>query len=213
MAKKTKSNHLIPTGEFSENGKGILFFDDLFEEQFNDDMALYLAGLDYTMRPSFDKEFSFSLTKNHFKKFSSMPALFGEIINLYKSKLSPNPASQRVSHLYAAAIRHGDSTRIHQDVPCTNCITFLYYANVNWKAEWAGETLFYSDNQNESIAAIVPRPGRLVVFNAALYHRAGVPNRQAPSFRYALSVFYRCNKMRISNISSSKKKGRKKSSL
>jgi hypothetical protein len=41
-------------------------------------------------------------------------------------------------------------------------------------------------------SAVTPKPGRFVLFNAQLAHRTGIPMRDCPSHRYAMSVFMRC---------------------
>jgi len=112
----------------------------------------------------------------------------------YHAQMTPSPAPQVLSHGYAAAMRFGDSSAIHRDISCDDCVTFLYYGNLIWRARWGGETIFYDDDQS-AVAAVSPRAGRLILFNAAIYHRAGIPTRECPTFRYGFSMFYRCQRM------------------
>ncbi len=189
----TKKKALSPDIQYDVNGKGILIFDDLFDAEFEQQMSMQLWTYDYQLRQSFDNEFSFPLENEDYKKMGPLPETVETIVTQFADVLSPKPAKQHLSHLYAAAIKFGDSTQMHQDINCEDCVTFLYYANPTWRGNWAGETIFFNDD-HDAICAVTPRPGRLVAFNAAIYHRAGVPNRNCPSFRYALSVFYRCKK-------------------
>lgn len=67
-------------------------------------------------------------------------------------------------------------------------------ADLVWNEAWGGETVF-CDRAAGAGVCVSPRPGRLVLFPAAIHHRAGVPARDCPTFRYGLSLFYRCPRM------------------
>tara|TARA_A100001234_G_C12368366_1_gene277065 strand:- start:2 stop:502 length:501 start_codon:yes stop_codon:yes gene_type:complete len=51
----------------------------------------------------------------------------------------------------------------------TPAITMLYYPNKKWKPDDGGETQLYIDHE---IRGLVPRPNRLVYFDANILHRA-----------------------------------------
>ena len=83
----------------------------------------------------------------------------------------------KLKRTYVNFISYGDQVFTHRDSPKeTNDTTFLVFANPVWKPAWAGETLFF-DAKNDAVAAVTPRPGRALVFDSALLHRAGVPSR------------------------------------
>jgi Rps23 Pro-64 3,4-dihydroxylase Tpa1-like proline 4-hydroxylase len=72
---------------------------------------------------------------------------------------------------------YGDAYFAHRDCdPALHNVTVLYYGNLNWHADWGGETLFYND-QHDAELAVTPRPGRFVVSRGAILHRGGVPSR------------------------------------
>ena len=50
-----------------------------------------------------------------------------------------------------------------------DCIVVLYYANLNWTPDWAGETIFYDDAKADVTKAINVKPGRVVVFDGGLH--------------------------------------------
>jgi hypothetical protein len=52
----------------------------------------------------------------------------------------------------------------------------VYFANSRWESDWSGELHFYGDDPDLSVA-IQPRPGRMVIFDGLLPHRAGVPSK------------------------------------
>ena len=82
---------------------------------------------------------------------------------------------------------YGDAYHIHRDCPAhEKHVTALYYANLEWQADWGGETIYYNDNEDAEFA-ISPRPGRLVIARGALLHKANVPVRSCYEERYTLA--------------------------
>ena len=66
----------------------------------------------------------------------------------------------------------------------------LYYANLEWKSEWGGETLFY-DKSGENVIYTSPfTPNRMIVFSGEVPHRFNPPSRVGPKFRFTISTFY-----------------------
>lgn len=82
---------------------------------------------------------------------------------------------------------YGDSYYVHRDCAAhLRHVTALYYANLEWQADWGGETVYYNDDEDAEFA-ISPRPGRLVVARGALLHRGTVPTRCCHEERYTLA--------------------------
>ncbi len=54
--------------------------------------------------------------------------------------------------------------------------TILYYANLVWKPEWAGETVFYRDDHKEITNVIYPTPGKVIMFNGTIPHTGRPPS-------------------------------------
>ena len=185
---------IAPRLTFRVGGKPVLVFDDLFTEQFVETFAMFLLRQDYRPRPSFDNELSAAMTPEFLGSLPALPDIAEAILRCDYPAIAGVPNEQVLSHGYSAAIRHGDSCEIHQDVTCDDCVTFLYYGNLVWNEAWGGETVF-CDRAAGAGACVSPRPGRLVLFPAAIHHRAGVPARDCPTFRYGLSLFYRCPRM------------------
>jgi Rps23 Pro-64 3,4-dihydroxylase Tpa1-like proline 4-hydroxylase len=185
---------VVPRTQHTIGSKKVLVFDDLFSDSFVESFGLVLLRQDYQYRPSFDNELSASMTAELLTSLPVLPEVVAVILQHYYPEMVASPVEQVLSHGYAAAMRFGDSCAVHRDVACPDCVTFLYYGNLTWNPTWGGETIFHDDDMSAA-ACVSPRPGRLVLFNAALYHRAGVPSRHCPSFRYGLSLFYRCRRM------------------
>jgi Rps23 Pro-64 3,4-dihydroxylase Tpa1-like proline 4-hydroxylase len=81
---------------------------------------------------------------------------------------------------YINSLQYGDTSFSHKDANHINVegknktITSILYLNKEWKDEWQGETLFYDD---EIAYAVLPKFGRLVVFDGEIKHSARPPSR------------------------------------
>jgi len=73
-------------------------------------------------------------------------------------------------------------------------LSLLYYVNTQWKEEWAGETLFFSENLSEVLFTSVYKPGRVILFDGSIPHTIRGPSRIAPGYRFTLAIFYKLNK-------------------
>ena len=95
-----------------------------------------------------------------------------ECIHAAKALAAPAPLVLERAHVNLEL--YGDMLFPHQDLELG--VTAVYYANPVWEETWQGETVFYKDG--EPAHAVLPKPGRLVVFDADIVHRVGVPSRE-----------------------------------
>ena len=65
----------------------------------------------------------------------------------------------------------------------------LYYANIRWKEEWSGETLFYNDNMQDILFASPYTPGRLILFDGNMPHTIRSQSSIAPQYRFTFTMF------------------------
>ena len=94
----------------------------------------------------------------------------------------------RIARMYVNAYTYGDCPTIHVDHDVEGNYTVLYYANLEWRAEWSGETVFYTPQRDEIVRAVLPKPGRIAVFDGRVPHVAREPNRIAPVVRYTVAM-------------------------
>lgn len=88
---------------------------------------------------------------------------------------------------------YGDGYYVHRDCPAhEQHVTALYYANLEWRTDWGGETIYFNDEEEAEIA-VTPRPGRLVIARGAILHRGNVPTRVCYEQRYTLA--YKLNSL------------------
>jgi len=82
---------------------------------------------------------------------------------------------------------YGDAYYLHRDCALfEGHVTALYYANLEWKPDWGGETIYFNDDEDAE-CVISPRPGRLVIARGAILHRGNVPTRSCFEERYSLA--------------------------
>lgn len=91
--------------------------------------------------------------------------------------------------VYANGHTYGVEGYIHTDSEDKdNYFTTIYYAHGVWDPNWAGETVFYSEETGDITQAVHPRPGRVIVFRGATPHVARSPSRECPELRVSIVI-------------------------
>ena len=81
---------------------------------------------------------------------------------------------------------HSDICNIHTD-KCEDSRTVLYYANIDWKSNMGGHTIFFDDNGNMKYSVEI-KPGRLCIFDGRIPHTVMPMNvRTSPSYRFTVA--------------------------
>jgi hypothetical protein len=102
-------------------------------------------------------------------------------INLKKSILTEHA----LVRCYANAHTHGVEGYIHYDSRLPGNYTTICYLNPQWRPDWGGETIFVNE-LGEIAHAVLPKPGRLVVFDGRILHAARGLSRICPAMRATL---------------------------
>jgi len=117
------------------------------------------------------------------------PQYFTSIEKNFLSKLSENFDTSNVGRCYYNCFRKCDSPGFHTD---PGGCTYMIYLNHEWDETWGGHTEFKSTH-SEVPTRIIPKPGRLVVFDARWLHRGTEPSPLMPdSVMGRLSVAFQC---------------------
>ena len=66
----------------------------------------------------------------------------------------------------------------------------LYYANLEWRDGWAGETMFYNDKR-ESTKSYDYVPGRIIKFDGTQPHSIRPQSFIGPQYRFTISTFFK----------------------
>jgi len=71
---------------------------------------------------------------------------------------------------YSNAYTYGTEGYIHTDSSIESDRTVVVYLNKEWKKDWAGETVFFNDN--DIVKSCLPKFGRFVIFPSTVDHVA-----------------------------------------
>jgi Rps23 Pro-64 3,4-dihydroxylase Tpa1-like proline 4-hydroxylase len=84
---------------------------------------------------------------------------------------------------------YGDVAYPHRDCAIErDDITVLYYVNKDWHYKYGGETIFYE--KKDSKLALLPKPGRFVIFPGSIEHMGSVCSRICKETRITLALKY-----------------------
>jgi SM-20-related protein len=95
-------------------------------------------------------------------------------------------AGHALTRCYANGYPTGTEGGLHRDSNIATHFTCIYYPHLAWKPNFAGETVFFDHEEREIVAAVYPRPNRLVVFPGLMPHVARGVSRTCPDLRVTL---------------------------
>jgi len=93
---------------------------------------------------------------------------------------------ERLARCYANGMPGGAEGGLHLDSNVESHLTAIYYPHLKWDASLGGETLMFNPAGDEVVAAVYPRPNRLVVFPGTVPHVARPMSRRATDLRITL---------------------------
>ena len=89
------------------------------------------------------------------------------------------------------AYKYSDVLSVHTDVHdnLAGCKTALIYGNEKWDINWGSETVFLSSMEPDAeiLKSVIPKPGRLVMFDADIPHTGRPPVSVFPNYRYSIA--------------------------
>ena len=179
------------TRRFSVGDGEVLVFDDLFAKRTQRLIYEHLRG-SYFHWGALDSHAAAHAHAVRWRRNIDLAAsklpFFSDVAELVH-ELAPGFVLDRV---YANFNLYGEAHYPHADA--AHGATALYCANLVWNADWQGETLFYE--RGEPMYAVVPRPGRLIVFDANLRHRGSPPARDC--FEPRINIAFKFQRTRTS---------------
>jgi SM-20-related protein len=136
----------------------------------------------------------------HFAGIKSDPKELGTNLRIEEELLSTAPILARVwselrrevlkhhrlARCYANAYPFGSEGSLHKDANLAAHFTSIYYPHLEWHPDYAGETVFFNEAADEIVAAVYPRPNRLVMFAGTIPHCARAVSRTCPTLRVTL---------------------------
>lgn len=168
------------------DGKKIYIFDNVFEYKiqsniydrvttsqyhigWNDTGIIEKRDMAYLFAPWIMEQF------DNLKFFKSLP---DEIM----SKIKDMKFQRAVTNLTVPTYTFTPHNHENQTV-------LLYYANMEWNPDWAGETLFYSDDLKSIPLCSIYTPNRIVLFDGEIPHAIRPQSGRAPEYRFTISIF------------------------
>lgn len=96
------------------------------------------------------------------------------------------PSNARIIRCYSNAYTYGTEGYPHTDSNYSGDITAMVYLNDLWDRAWAGETVFF--DEQEIVKSVMPKYGRLVLFHSEMLHAARSVSRVCPDARIVFVV-------------------------
>jgi SM-20-related protein len=118
---------------------------------------------------------------------SGTPEVFQRAWSVLEKGLKPYKFEIR--DIFVNGQTYGLDNAIHTDCPKPEegWYTALFYINPKWHVDWGGETVFYNQARSDIIYAVVPKPGRLVFFDARHHHWGRAPTRNTQDLRVTVA--------------------------
>lgn len=168
--------------------KNITVYDDCFTQFEKQNYFYFLTQSLY--RVNGGDVFS---TEKQYQIFSSYSVLDLEQMGIINSpgfaKISQNHNLDKlkITQIRVNLVTPFEKNTVHCD---TNGVTFLYYANPEWKLDYNGHTLFMNDDLSDAEYTCIFKPGRVVVFDGTIPHMVMPPTTNACGHRYTFVIQY-----------------------
>jgi SM-20-related protein len=91
-----------------------------------------------------------------------------------------------LARCYANGMPSGTEGGLHLDSNIDTHMTVIYYPHLAWSPNFGGETLFFDMNRSDIVAAVYPKPNRIVAFSGTIPHVARPTSRRCTDLRITL---------------------------
>tara|TARA_B110000503_G_C6897305_1_gene309234 strand:- start:50 stop:604 length:555 start_codon:yes stop_codon:yes gene_type:complete len=177
----------------TKDGLEIVVIDDLFEFNIRSIWMNTLFNAQYHFSVSYDSQVT------DFKSTSSLGSLwdydswddFGLNRHPNWNQVQQYLGNRTLQRAWLNLHSGKELYRYHSDHKHTNAKSILFYPNLKWESEWDGQTIFKSSDLTEVEYCAEYVPGRIIIFDSCIPHKAIHPNHEAPNFRTIINaVFY-----------------------
>jgi len=79
----------------------------------------------------------------------------------------------------------------HPDSVDPGCKSLLYYANIKWDRNWDGYTIWRTPNLEDIEFVSDYVPGRIIIFDSIIPHKASVASKRASPFRFTVNTIWK----------------------
>jgi hypothetical protein len=182
---------MILKNTFDVSGKSVAVYDNVFTYQENLEIYQYICQQPF-IRSNIDNTFDNNKDTNI--KWSCLLRESNQISDLLNFKYSDlDQLKNKRIEIFRQYINFSTTDTvdmIHVDAPIStpNAYTLLHYGNFIWNKNWHGETVFYNLNADEILFSVMPKPGRIVIFDSNIPHCARPPSKLADYSRYTIAT-------------------------
>jgi SM-20-related protein len=171
-------------------GENIYIIDDVFTEEEICAFFEYVEELPFRRKEKshdFDK---FPIFSADFDPLAFEKEVYiGQKARQLLQQFVPAEKNYHLFRAYVNLSSYGDVEYPHYDCPEDNDdLTVLYYVNNKWNSSFGGETIFYENH--DSRIAVLPTPGRFVIFPGKIEHMGSIASRICKTPRYSLALKY-----------------------
>tara|TARA_R100001015_G_C4591728_1_gene147195 strand:+ start:342 stop:860 length:519 start_codon:yes stop_codon:yes gene_type:complete len=155
---------------------------EFFYAEFRDNMSWKFRGeaLDNTNW----RKFHMFLNKED----SVHSKLFDKSNELFKKNLPSFSETHEIKNNYASGYLYGTHHEIHKDYD-EGGYTIMFYLNKIWDVSYGGETIFVN-NLGDITNSIIPKPGRVAIFDGSIPHAAREVSRICVELRMVATFKY-----------------------
>lgn len=132
-----------------------------------------------------------------------LPPSIKQVWSKIKQSILPGYTAIRA---YSNAYTYGTEGYVHTDSDIDTDRTVLIYLNKDWDRDWAGETVFFDDN--ELLESVMPKYGRIVIFPSTVPHVARSVSRKCTQDRRIITIKAKKNDYSVDGADSTEHSGR-----
>jgi hypothetical protein len=116
--------------------------------------------------------------------------LFNKSNEIFQEKFPNYALTHTLKENYASGYVYGTHHEIHSDyLKESQGVTIMFYLNKIWHVSYAGETIFV-DSFGEITHSIIPKPGRVAIFDGSIPHAAREVSRTCVELRMVATFKY-----------------------
>lgn len=116
---------------------------------------------------------------------------YSDILPIWDMIRNHIPENRGVYRMYVNGYTYGTDAYSHVDEnnlsTSDRAETAIVYLNNSWDHDWAGETVLFDDDFEIS-KAVLPKPGRVLIFSSSTLHAARPVTRYCPVLRLILAI-------------------------
>lgn len=176
----------------TKNGDSIVIFDNLFDYSTRNLWFQTLYNSAFSFSISYDSQLSdfksASAIGNHWSENDWDNFGFPRHANWHHVQKELGERSFKRGWLNVNTGK--EMYRWHADHEHANAKSILFYPNLKWNSEWDGQTVFKDRNLDQYEMCVDYVPGRLVVFDSIIPHKAIHSNHEASDYRMIINAVY-----------------------